>query len=1390
MKSRLRVPVLSFVIVGCSLLGSAYYQSQLRQEQQHELQMQKEAIAARINVLERAYALELDGTLRLAQRNLQLLQASYGAGAAPFERAVQQVLASDGAQRWQGARVFDAAGRTLFATGSALALQPTDLLVGAPGQSGALALGKVLPVAGSGELIPLSLRGSDAQGRPLTLTLLLRTDYLADVFNALDASHLDRLSLVRPDASILWRSRDLQTALVTHVPRQRPYLLGLPGASGSFADYSTIEQIALLFDWQRLAQWPLAVVVGVDEAAEIAQTRALQSGEQLHAAIVMAALIVFSFGVAALLLRLGRKNAQLHESEERFRLFFEKNGSVMLVIEPRSGRVLEANAAAHRYYGYPGKDLVGLSIEAINTLTPAEIAQERLLAEQEQRNYFRFVHRLASGELRDVEVQSTPVSLGGQVRLYSIINDITARCWAEKQLVEVMEVQKAILQSQVVGIAMLRNRRITWVNPAYARMLGYRSEQLIDRSTRMLHVDDAAYASFESLAYPQINAGQVFRQQMQYVRADGSPGWFDVSGARLNADSEDSVWAVVDMTASHVLAQERRRLAQAVEQSPVAIVVTNLRGEIDYVNEAFCMNAGYARYEVLGRNTRMLRSEHADVQQFEAMWKTLQAGQVWRGIFCNARKDGSIYWESAQISPVADEFGTVVQYLAVKEDITERREAEKRLLEARSHLQASHDLLAQLSRYVPGVIFQYQLYADGRARFPYASAGLRDVFGLVPKQVQDDASAVLAVLHPDDRQRFTRSLQESAQNRQLWWQEFRVTRPGTGVRWVAGHAMPAAQIDGSVIWHGIISDVTEKKDTESRLQLAAQVFSHAREGIIIADADGDIVDVNATFTHITGYARDEVLGRSPRLLASGRHPPEFFAMLWRSLLADDYWSGEIWNRRKDNELYIQTLTISVVRDSAGRVENYVALFNDITQMKEHQRQLEKIAHFDALTGLPNRLLLADRLQQAIVHCQRQSNSLAVVYLDLDGFKAVNDAHGHDVGDELLVAIGQRLKHALREGDTLARMGGDEFVAVLTQLDQPQDCAPVIERLLQCAAEPVVAAGFVLTVSASIGVTYYPQDGVDADLLLRHADQAMYLAKHAGKNRYHVFDVVQDAAVKIHHESLERIRKALAEQEFVLHYQPKVDMRTGAVVGAEALIRWQHPQRGLLPPGAFLPVVENDPVSVALGAWVLEEALRQMSAWRAQGFLMAVSVNVGARQLQSAEFVSTLDGLLQRYSDVPPSFLELEVLETSALEDVVQVSKIMQACNVLGVSFALDDFGTGYSSLIYLKRLPAGLLKIDQSFVRDMLEDVSDCAIVEAVIGLAAVFKRNVIAEGVETIAHGTLLRQMGCPLVQGYGIARPMPAAALPDWVAQWQSPPEWQSTPRPPVLPGLSTSP
>lgn len=580
---------------------------------------------------------------------------------------------------------------------------------------------------------------------------------------------------------------------------------------------------------------------------------------------------------------------------------------------------------------------------------------------------------------------------------------------------------------------------------------------------------------------------------------------------------------------------------------------------------------------------------------------------------------------------------------------------------------------------------------------------------------------------------------------------------------------------GGVI--SFVEDTTEKMEAEQRLRLSASVFENAAEAIVVVDFAGNIVEINNAFTQITGYSREESLGKAIEILRCDLDDRSIHTEANRALKEGGYWRGEIWNRTRDGRAFPASVTISAVRSGSGESVYYVCLFFDITPMKEQEKRLEHIAHFDALTGLPNRALLGDRLRNAMATARDSNRMLAVIYIDLDDFKAVNDRQGKDAADALLVNIAGRMKHVLREGDTLGRLSGDEFVAILPDLATAEAATAVLDRLLQIAGEPQTIGEHELRVSATAGASFYPQSqDVDADQLLRQADQAMYEAKLAGKGRYHIFDPVRDHSVRGRHEELARIRQALNSGEFVLHYQPKVNMATGELVGAEALIRWQHPERGLLPPAAFLPMIEDDPLAIDVGEWVIERALAQVASWLRAGHRIRVSVNVSAKQLEQASFIKRLSALLGVHPEVSPSLLGLEVLESSALRDVAMVSDVIQACGQMGMRVAIDDFGTGYSSLTYLKRLPAPILKIDQSFVRDMLDDAEDLAILQGIMGLATAFRRIPVAEGVESVGHGVVLLRLGCEVGQGYGIARPMPAEELFPWYANWRPDPRWRN--------------
>ncbi len=578
----------------------------------------------------------------------------------------------------------------------------------------------------------------------------------------------------------------------------------------------------------------------------------------------------------------------------------------------------------------------------------------------------------------------------------------------------------------------------------------------------------------------------------------------------------------------------------------------------------------------------------------------------------------------------------------------------------------------------------------------------------------------------------------------------------------------------------VLQRTQELSQSEARYRV---LFENSPLAVIIYDTkDWHILAVNVACSRILGYASAELVGQSVGF-AVEHDQREALHSLARNLTANSNetaFTGRLHFHHSDGHILeaegiVQRIDypsycaqILMLQDVTARRQ---AEENLQLAAKEHQRQLEKTAYYDALTGLPNRTQLAERMRQGIEQAQRTACWMAVCYLDLDAFKTVNETFGQEVGDQLLVKVGECLRARLCGGDTVARTGGDEFTLLLMGAKSIEELERFIHDLQANLSEPFCLDAATVTLSACIGITIYPQDNADPDTLLRHADQAMVLAKQSGRGRCKHFDLEDNRRARARQDTIKRMRTALAQREFVLYYQPKVNLKQSTVIGAEALIRWQHPERGLLPPGMFLPEIEGDELMIELGDWVIDEALSQMARWRAEGLDLTVSVNVAAQQLAQENFIDRLRELLHIHPTTAAGRLELEVLETSKLDDIGKVEQIIVACRQLGVGFSLDDFGTGYSSLTYLRRLSADTLKIDQSFIRDMMEDPGDLAIVSGVIGLAAAFQRKVIAEGVETVAHGKLLLSLGCFLVQGYGIARPMPAHDLPAWTKSWPDP-------------------
>jgi len=708
--------------------------------------------------------------------------------------------------------------------------------------------------------------------------------------------------------------------------------------------------------------------------------------------------------------------------------------------------------------------------------------------------------------------------------------------------------------------------------------------------------------------------------------------------------------------------------------------------------------------------------------------------------------DGSIRYVHQRAEVVRDADGTPVRLVGTMQDITERKQAEEALRRSERRFRQ----LVESTDVVPWSADPDTL------RFTYVGPQAVKLLGYALEQWYDDGFW-LERMHPDDRGWALRKVKSAlAQGRDTDLEYRMLTADGRTV-WLRDSFSVMQDESGQVSLQGFLFDITTRKRAEEQLRLAGEVFQSSGEAIVITDGDMQILSVNPAFTTVTGYSADEALGQTPYDLSRGIRSQERDREIWARVWQEGYWQGEVWDRRRNGDVYPKWLTVSVVRDASGRPVNYIEIFSDISERKEREERVRHLAHHDFLTDLPNRVLLNDRITQAISLAERNRTQVAVMFLDLDRFKTVNDSLGHTVGDKLLQEVARRLRASMRASDTVSRQGGDEFVILIPDMADAADVARAAQKVLDAVAYPYSIDGHELVTTPSIGISVYPNDGRDVETLLKNADAAMYHAKESGRNNYQFF--TQDMNTRaLERLSLERsLRRAIDREELRLHYQPQYDVRTRQIVGVEALIRWEHPDLGLIPPGRFMRFAEDTGLILPMGEWVLREACRQNRAWQAQGLPpVRVAVNISALQFRNAGFSHTVQTALKE-AGLESRWLVLEVTESVIMQDVERVTDALEQLKSLGLELAIDDFGTGYSSLSYLKRFPIDRLKIDQSFVRDITSDDDDAAITSAIIGLTRNLGLRTIAEGVETREQLQFLQEHGCDEAQGFLFSRPLP---------------------------------
>lgn len=713
--------------------------------------------------------------------------------------------------------------------------------------------------------------------------------------------------------------------------------------------------------------------------------------------------------------------------------------------------------------------------------------------------------------------------------------------------------------------------------------------------------------------------------------------------------------------------------------------------------------------------------------------------------------DGEQHWLYCKASRELDEQGNPVRLIGIVQDITGRKKVEHELDRAGAEWTQAMD---QLDDVVYMLDTERYLRRANKAFYKMVNA----------KPEQCKGRHIAELIHPQDKCR-----QCPICEAQEKMQEGTITLEADDPANLHGHPIDMTINlirDKTGKPTGILTsihDLTSARQINERLRLSANVFDNTAEAIVVTGADGLIVEVNQAFLDIMGFSREEVIGKNPSLWKSGRHDRDFFQSMWKSLDETGRWRGEIWNRRKDGSIFPEWQNISVVTDSKGSVTHYLSVSSDISQIKQSQEQLDHLAHYDALTDLPNRLLLTERLEQAIKHAERHQRNLAVFFIDIDRFKHINDSLGHPVGDMLLQEVSKKLLEVVRQEDTVSRIGGDEFVIVLEEIDEPEHATNVAQKLLQSFEQPFLLEGREVSVTTSLGICLYPSDGQDADTLLRNADAAMYRAKDEGRNNYQFYteELTRDAFERVLLEA--GLRRAIDNDELRLFFQPQIDLKSGTLIGLEALVRWWHPDLGMISPARFIPLAEETGFIFPLGRWVLQNACKQGAAWLKRGINFGrIAVNVAGPQIQRGGLVDEVRSALNE-SGLPAEYLELEVTEGFIMQQAEAAISQLEALQELGVLLSIDDFGTGYSSLSYLKRLPINKLKIDKSFVRDIPEDANDLAIAGAVIALGKSLNLMVIAEGVETQEQATHLKDIGCEAAQGYLYCRPAPSDELDD---------------------------
>ena len=1078
--------------------------------------------------------------------------------------------------------------------------------------------------------------------------------------------------------------------------------------------------------------------------------------------------------------RVQARTRELRDSEARYRTLYN-NTPVMMHSIDSAGRIVSVNERWLQVLGYSREEVIGRRSAEFMTEESRRFAEETVMPAFFRNGSVRDVsyqYRTRDGSVRDILLSAvTEREQDGQVRLgLSVLVDVTERKQAERALRESEERLRLALNAARMCIwewdATTQDMR--W-SPGAEDLFAVRAAELPARYEaylQRLHPEDVA--GFEASVRAALG-GQTrgFLTEHRVLWPDGSVRWIEARGS-VYRDGDGrplrTMGTIVDITREKAreldLAESERRYRAVIDALSEGVMLIAPDGQVLTANLSAQRILGLTHDQIMGRKLRdpEWHTIYADGTPFP-VWdypaaRTLETGAPFRDMLMGVyRRADDLRWILINTRALyRDDAPRPYAVVASFADVTERHAAEAQRRVAEAALRASEAKFASVFRICPESISisdaQTGVYLD-------VNEAYERVFGYTREQVVGRSAIELNVwVDPLERDALLRRLEYQGRVDEF---ETRVRRADGEIR-IVQMSVEGLSMQGRRWMLVVLRDVTRQRAQEEQLRLAARVFESTAEGILITDPQARIVTANPAFSELTGYAEEDVRGQTPAVLRSGRHDTRFYDEMWDGINHAGRWHGEIWNRTKLGEVRPYLMTITALKDERGVVLNYVGVMRDISTIKQSQQQLEYLANYDALTGLGNRNLFYTRLKVGIEKAQRHKRSLAVVFIDLDNFKVINDTLGHDVGDVLLSEVARRIKTCVRQEDVVCRLGGDEFTVSVEDFHDPEALVMTTQRLTEVISQPYRISGHEIFVTASCGISVYPNDGKTMSELVKNADTAMYKVKEQGKNGFQFFREDMNARAFERLVFVSGLRRALDRNEFRLVYQPQIDLSSGRLRGAECLLRWQHPDMGEVSPGSFIPVAEETGLIVSIGEWVLRQVCGQLPAW---GGTLAgrgrVSINISARQFRQPELVDAIRRAVTE-AGIAPHYLGVEITESALVDDPESAAMTLARLKDMGLSISIDDFGTGYSSLSYLKRFPIDCLKIDRTFVRDIATDPDDAAIVTAVIQMAKSLKLDVIAEGVETEDQLSFLRERGCEAAQGYFFARPLP----PEQVASW----------------------